>query len=531
MHWPYDYKKEAQRRKVLSDAFWSLDDPRAEFIKRYKDDPVAFIIDWCWTYDPRNNSKNKSAPVHMPFLLFPKQVELVEWLQSCVDNEDDGLLEKARDMGASWVACGFTVWLWLLHPGAAIGWGSRKEEYVDRIGDPKTIFWKVRYLIEKLPPFAKPIGYDPKRHATYMKIINPENGSTVTGEAGDNIGRGGRTLIYFKDESAHYERPELIEAALGDNTNVQIDISSVNGTGNVFYRRRHGGMVKVFVMDWRDHPGKDQAWYDKRKQKAESEGLLHVFAQEVDRDYAGAVQGVIIPGTWVRSALDAHINLDMEIVGGRQAGLDIADEGGDTNALAVRDGVLLESIEEWGEGDTSDTAQRAVGECDEVNCATMRYDSVGVGAGVKADIRKEKEREQDNNVDGPYSKIIAIPYNGGSSVHEPEKQFTEGKKNKDMFKNLKAQDWWGLRTRFYKTHRMVNGLEEYPHDELISLDSKIPLIHKLVNELSQPTRKYDTVNRILVDKKPEGTKSPNLADAVVMAYSSVGPKKIRMAFI
>jgi hypothetical protein len=52
-------------------------------------------------------------------------------------------------------------------------------------------------------------------------------------EAGDNIGRGGRTLVYFKDESAHYEHPDLIEAALGDNTNVQIDISSVNGLGKL----------------------------------------------------------------------------------------------------------------------------------------------------------------------------------------------------------------------------------------------------------------------------------------------------------
>jgi hypothetical protein len=60
--------------------------------------------------------------------------------------------------------------------------------------------------------------------------------STATGEAGDNIGRGGRTLGYFKDESAHYEHRDLIEAALGDNTNVQIDISSVNGLGNVFHR-------------------------------------------------------------------------------------------------------------------------------------------------------------------------------------------------------------------------------------------------------------------------------------------------------
>src|SRR5690606_18584010 len=134
------------------------------------------------------------------------------------------------------------------------------------------------------------------------KLANNDNGATITGESGDNIGRGGRKSRYFKDESAHYERPELIEAALGDNTDVQIDISSVNGLGNVFHRRREAGvlwepgakiepgMTRVFIFDWRDHPEKTQEWYDRRKARAEREGMQHIFAQEVDRNYSAAVQ-------------------------------------------------------------------------------------------------------------------------------------------------------------------------------------------------------------------------------------------------
>ena len=73
----------------------------------------------------------------------------------------------------------------------------------------------------------------------------------------------------MKDEAAHYEHPEAIEAALGDNTNVQIDISSVNGAGNVFYRRRMAGEVwapgkampkgkaRVFIMGLAGSPGRD----------------------------------------------------------------------------------------------------------------------------------------------------------------------------------------------------------------------------------------------------------------------------------
>jgi len=284
----------------------------------YKNNPIAFINDWCVTYDPRNQSP---TPKVMPFILFPKQEEFVEYLVELWRAGENGLVEKCRDVGASWLCCAFSVWLWIFHDGSAIGWGSRKEDLVDKIGDMSAIFPKMRMIIENLPAFLKPRNFDMRQHATYMKIINPSNGSLITGESGDNIGRGGRTSIYFKDESAHYERPERIEAALGDNTNVQVDISSVNGSANVFYRRRMSGEIwqrgiqsekgktRVFIFDWRDHPLKTQEWYNTRRKRAEDEGLLHLFAQEVDRDYTSSVDRLIIEPAWVNAAIDAHIKL------------------------------------------------------------------------------------------------------------------------------------------------------------------------------------------------------------------------------
>ncbi|EBG2976120.1 TerL protein, partial [Salmonella enterica subsp. enterica] len=38
-------------------------------------------------------------------------------------------------------------------------------------------------------------------------------------------------------------------------------------------------------------------------------------------------------------------------------------------------------------------------------------------------------------------------------------------------------------------------------------------------ELSQPTWSKNAVGKILVDKQPDGTKSPNLADSVMIAYA------------
>lgn len=295
----------------------------------YKDHPIEFIEDFCITYDPRNASP---IPKLMPFKLFPRQKEAVECIVECYFTKENALYEKCRDAGLTWIACGVSVWLWRFHAGASVGWGSRKADLVDKKANPDSIFEKIRMIIKHLPKGLLPKYFDIDRHCTMMNIVNPENGSTISGESGDSIGRGGRKSIYFKDEAAHYENPESIEAALGDNTDVQIDISSVNGTNNVFYKRRMSGelwhkghkikkgITRVFVFDWKDHPYKTQEWYDRRRSKAESEGLLHIFAQEVDRDYAGSVEGVVIPQKWVKAAVDAHIRLGIEIEGSKVSG-------------------------------------------------------------------------------------------------------------------------------------------------------------------------------------------------------------------
>lgn len=541
--WPPDYLAIASARQA--DLLRMKSDPVAlyGFKEFYKTRPITFINHWCYTVDPRNAGDDNKI-VKLPFILFPKQRQLVQFLHSCLVDKQHGLIEKSRDMGATWLCGAFSVWMWLFLEGSSVGWGSRKEQLVDRIGDMDSIFEKIRNLIMNLPVELLPLGFNDREHLSHMKILNPENGASITGEAGDNIGRGGRKSIYFKDESAHYERPEKIEAALADNTNVQIDISSVNGLGNVFHRRREAGVewepnkkiekgiTRVFVMDWRDHPGKDQAWYDERRKKAMNDGLLHIFAQEVDRDYSAAIDGIIIPAHWVKSAIDAHIDLQFDDSGGYCAGLDVADEGGDRNALAVRKGVILKSIEAWGERDTGVTTRKTVNGCKSFSPIDIQYDSIGVGAGVKA----EANRLLDEKLMPKTMNFYA--WAASAKVLNPEGRVIERDKNsplnQDFYANLKAQAWWQLRRRFEKTYRALQKLDgdpdqqdfTYEAHELISLPSNLPNLQTLVKELSQPTITQGSSLKLVVDKAPEGTKSPNMADAVVMCYWPVSRPKM-----
>lgn len=511
----------------------------------YATRPSEFINDWFDTYDPRRVT-NK----WIPFVFFKRQDEFISFLDELRISNESGLIEKGRDMGATWACCAYSVWAWLFVPEVSIGWGSRKQDLVDRIGEPDSIFEKMRLLINRLPDIWLPNGWQPKDHATYMKLINPENGATITGEAGDNIGRGGRKTMYFKDESAHYERPEKIEAALGDNTNVQIDISSVNGLGNVFHRRREAGetwapgrqiapgMTRVFVMDWREHPEKTQDWYDKRRAKYEREGMLHLFKQEVDRDYSAAVLNTVISMEWINAAVDAHLHivwrddagvlqrgLTQAQLGTRWGGaLDVADGGLDKNAGTLRQGILWRYADHWGARDVAETTRRMADLTRLLPGIDVQYDSIGVGAGVKA----EYNRLVDEKIIDT-TKLRFVAWNAGAAVQNPAYRVIEDDEqsilNVDMFENLKAQAWFAMRSRFWKTFRNVKFGDIYPIDEMISIDGRLPLLHQIKKELAQVTMKQSGRLKTMIEKAPDGTFSPNIADAGVMMYFPLDPNQ------
>lgn len=498
-------------------------------LEYYRTRPNDFITHWADTFDPRNAMID--LPARLPFVLFERQAQLNDFLLECLVDEANGLVDKSRDTGVTWDCSAFSIWLWRFWPGASIGWGSRKEQLVDKLGDPDSIFEKMRMIVKGLPKFFWPRGFDPSSHMTYMRIINPENDATITGESGDNIGRGGRKLIFFKDESSHYERPESIEAALADNTRVQIDISTPNGVGTVFDRKRNSGVewapgkkiekgtIRVFVLDWSDHPAKTQEWHDTREKAAKSAGLLHLFRQEVDRDAAASLSGVIIKPEWIRAAVDAHITLGFGDVGGWSGGFDPFDEGGDLHALAFRKGVVLHYAEDWGDGDTGEATRLVIERTLGRTPVCIQYDCVGIGAGVKAESnRLFKEKKL------PVGVSFA-PWDAGASVLKPKERVIPGDANtpinEDFYANLKAQGWWALARRFERTYRAKTEGIKFPPADMISLDSKMPKLEQIKRELSQPTMKKSGDLRLLVDKKPEGARSPNMADAIMMCFFPV----------
>lgn len=214
--------------------------------QHYSEHPGQFIIDWGMTFDPRN--VEVGLPAYCPFILFPRQEEAIAWIIERWKNREPGLADKSREMGMSWLTIALACTMCLFHDGFSMGFGSRKQEYVDKLGDLKAILPKARMFMSLLPPEFRR-GWT-LRDAPHMRIQFPETQSFISGESGDGIGRGDRVSIYVVDEAAWLPRPQLIEQSLSNTTNCRIDVSTPRGMANPFGKKRFGGKINVFSMHW-----------------------------------------------------------------------------------------------------------------------------------------------------------------------------------------------------------------------------------------------------------------------------------------
>lgn len=495
-----------------------------------------FINDWGVTYDPRN--PEIGLPAIVPMVLFDRQREWIDWIIRRWRARKPGICEKSRDVGVSWLAMGLSCTLGLYVDDLQIGCGSRLRDLADKIGFMKALLPKARMFMANLPEEFRG-GWVEWRDAPEGIIRFPETGSTITAEGGDDIGRGDRASIYFVDESAHLKRPHLVEASLSATTNCRIDMSSVRGMANPFAQKRwrpNIGDDELFIFDWREDPRKDDAWYAKQCEELDP----IVVAQEIDRDYSASVRGVVIPGEWVRAAIDARDVLGIAPAGNERLAFDVADEGEDKNAICIAKGIDVTETEEWtGEGsDIFESTEYVFDVADDHGIREFRYDADGIGAGVRSDARVINERRAAKHI-----RIIrAIPYRGSEAVVDPEAivegtatDGSPGRTNEDYFKNHKAQSWWSVRRRFQKTFRWVQWVKTKGEkggvakpDEIISLSSKNPSVMKLVAELSQVTYRQNEIGQIVIEKKPAGTKSPNQADAVVENFAPMPPEPVEV---
>lgn len=247
---------------------------------------IFFIENFGYTFDPRP----QAAPHHLPFVLFEYQKEAIRWLFQHIDGGIDGLVEKSRDMGVSWVIFVYVpLWLWLFRDGTNVLVGSYKEDLVDN-RSKDSLLGMIDYAADAMPKWLLPRGFMKDKHRTHMKLRNPANENMITGDTmNPDFARGSRKTVVLFDELGSWDYAKDAWESAGDSTTCRIANSTPKGYN--FYAMLRNTGIDVLTLHWRKHPMKDESWYEYEKQRRTPEEV----AQELDISYNKSQEGRIYP--------------------------------------------------------------------------------------------------------------------------------------------------------------------------------------------------------------------------------------------
>lgn len=230
-------------------------------------DILFWVNTFCWTSNPRLTDN----PV-VPFTTYQFQDAAMLRIVEDIRRGRDVVIEKSRDMGASWVNLAVFVWLFQFHPSLSFLVVSRNESYVDAPNNPKSLFWKIDFLLKHQPRWLKPA--EVKR--TAMHIGNIRNGSVIDGESTTGeVGRGDRRTAILLDEFAAFAPADGYNALAATQaaTNCRIFNSTPKGSANAFAdmakrAKDAEGAVDLVRMHWSEHPDKNRGLYTSKRNDA-----------------------------------------------------------------------------------------------------------------------------------------------------------------------------------------------------------------------------------------------------------------------
>ncbi|MCP4899995.1 MAG: hypothetical protein GY906_23755 [bacterium] len=246
-------------------------------------DPIFYINGFAYTYDPRCEPFAK-----LPFILYPFQAEGILDIIRAV-NKEDLLIEKTRDMGASWCLVSVFEWLWHFKKHLSFLMVSRVEDYVDKRDNPKALFQKIDFIHDNLPSWLMPEGYTRSLHRAKLHMLNPETKSVIDGESTTrSVARGDRRTAILLDEFADVEQGYAVLRSTRDATKCRIFNSTPQGVGNAFHDVRETG-IKKLRWHWSIHPEKNIGLYT-----TDDNGNLKILDHEgYPEDYKPILDGDI----------------------------------------------------------------------------------------------------------------------------------------------------------------------------------------------------------------------------------------------
>lgn len=241
-----------------------------------------------------------------------------------------------------------------------------------------------------------------------------------------------------------------------------------------------------------------------------------------------SVESALIKAEWFDACVDAHKKLGFAATGARVAAHDASDLGPDSKGFAARHGSVVQIVEEKEDGTVNEGGHWAAGEAIKYQSDAFTWDGDGMGIALTEQIG--------HDFSGKHTMLSV--FRGSESPDFPDAIYSPSmmahvanqKTNADSFRNKRAQYYYELRDRCYRTYRAVEHGEYHDPDKMISFDSSINSLSKLRAELCRmPIKPNGNGLFELYTKQEMKSKfkmaSPNLADSVMMLMRYVPQAK------
>lgn len=437
-------------------------------LERIRAEPQAFMREWLGAD------------------LWEKQVEIAE----SVRDHRRTAVKSCHSSGKSYLAARIVIWFLHAYPRAVVITTAPTSNQVENI------LWREIRSAEasRLHPL---LG----RYLTTRVEIAPDwyaLGFKSDDSKPDRFqGFHAEHALVIVDEAAGVAEPvfQALDAVLTSERARMLLIGNPTSVAGKFYDAFHGarGIYHTITIAAGDTPniraGRTvrpylitQAWID---DAIAEHGQDSPFVQS--RVYAAfptVGEQALIPLAWIERAHHARVE---DVDGGWHAGLDVARMGGDENALCIRRGITVVSEHAWTGMDTMQSVGKAVSILSEYPpLITLNVDVVGIGAGVADRLRELGYPVVDVNV--------------GTASSSP-----------DDYLNLRCELWWNLRERF-REGTIAGPIDEKTQGQLADIRYAYDARHtKPVIERKE-------------DAKKRGIRSPDRAEALLLAFSRVVPQ-------
>jgi phage terminase large subunit len=284
-------------------------------------------------------------------------------------------------------------------------------------------------------------------------------------------------------------------------------------------------LIMAVELNWQENP-----WFPPELEQERADDLKNLPRAEYDHiwggEYGDMVPNSIIQPEWFDACIDAHSKLGFEALGQERVAYDPADTG-DAKAVAYSHGSVILDVRSTDAGRIDTATDWATSFAIDKKPDIFTWDCDGMGMGLK---RQITDAFQGKKIEIEAFRGSEAPDNPDAIYERLNTEVVKPKTNKQTFMNKRAQYYWMLRDRMYRTYRAVEGGERvFNPDDLISFSGAIQELQGLRAEICRIPRKYNNSGRIQLMSKPDmlkdGIESPNMADAVMMLMRPVEVKR------